>query len=114
MQTEILSIANDTSKDLYLYSELVVRGDSTDDRCNTWSFFAYTTLFTQSLVKDPYSLTMYSVSDELVQEHKEVHRKREMIQCNDATEVALIVNNLYNLPDDTSGSILRYYHYHYH
>jgi hypothetical protein len=112
MQAELLRIANDTSKDLYLYSELVVRGNSIQDRCNPWSFFAYSTLFAQTLVKDPYSLTMYSVSDELVQWHKEINRKREMIQCNKTTEVANIVRNLYNLPDDTSGSILRYDHYH--
>ena len=111
MQTELLSIANDTSKDLYLYSELVVRGNSTQDRCNPWSFFAYSTLFSQTLVKDPYSLTMYSVSDEHVHWHNKTHQ-HVMIQCNKSTEAALIVKNLYNLPDDTSGSTLRYDHYH--
>ena len=111
MQAELLRIGNDTSKDLYLYSELVVRGNSIQDRCNPWSFFAYSTLFTQTLVKDPHSLTMYSVSDENVQRHNKTYREHEMIQCNKTTEVAEIVKNLYNLPDDTTGSILRYDHY---
>jgi hypothetical protein len=59
MQSELTKIANDTSKDLYLYSELNVRGgDIEQGGCNPWSFFAYTTLFTQELEKTPHSLTM--------------------------------------------------------
>ena len=59
MQTELEKIANDSSKDLYLYSELNVRGTRYQGGCTPWSFFSYTTLFTQALEKKPVGLTMY-------------------------------------------------------
>jgi len=59
MQTELANIASNVSKDLYLYSELNVRGGGIEQGgCTPWSFFAYTTLFTQELEKTPHSLTM--------------------------------------------------------